>query len=78
MQRAAWTDERLDDMSERMDTGFERIDRDIRDLRSEMRTDIGGLRAEMREEIGGLRTLTWRFGGGILGAVVVSAILHGI
>ena len=34
--REAWTDERLDDLSERMDRGFERVDRDLRDLRSEM------------------------------------------
>ena len=28
-----WTDERLDDLSTRMDAGFERVDRDIRELR---------------------------------------------
>jgi hypothetical protein len=28
-----WTDERLDDLARRMDAGFDRIDRDIRDLR---------------------------------------------
>lgn len=30
--RATWTDERLDDLANRMDDGFERVDRDIRDL----------------------------------------------
>ena len=34
--REAWTDERLDDLAHRMDGGFERVDRDIRDLRLEM------------------------------------------
>lgn len=34
--REAWTDERLDDLTDRMDKNFERVDRDIRDLRSEM------------------------------------------
>jgi thiosulfate reductase cytochrome b subunit len=34
--REAWTDERLDDLAHRMDGGFERVDRDIRDLRAEM------------------------------------------
>lgn len=34
--REKWTDERLDDMNERMAQGFERVDRDIRDLRAEM------------------------------------------
>jgi hypothetical protein len=55
VDRATWTDERLDDLSNRMDAGFERVDRDIRDLRSDMRAEIGGLRGEMRDEIGGLR-----------------------
>lgn len=34
--REAWTDERLDDLSHRVDRGFDRVDRDIRDLRDEM------------------------------------------
>ena len=33
MERTMWTDERLDDLAQRMDAGFERVDRDIRDLR---------------------------------------------
>jgi hypothetical protein len=41
--REAWTDELLDDLSHRMDRGFDRVDLDIRDLRGEMR----GLRDEM-------------------------------
>jgi hypothetical protein len=36
MERVAWTDERLGDLSQRMDAGFKRVDRDIRDLRSEV------------------------------------------
>lgn len=30
--RQAWTDERLDDLSERMDQGFRRVDADLRAL----------------------------------------------
>jgi hypothetical protein len=37
MERTMWTDERLDDLSNRMDAGFERVDRDIRELRTDMR-----------------------------------------
>jgi hypothetical protein len=33
MERTMWTDERLDDLARRMDAGFERVDRDIRELR---------------------------------------------
>jgi hypothetical protein len=52
MERAMWTDERLDDfaahtsrrfddLERRMDAGFDRVDRDIRDLRLVM-FQIGG------------------------------------
>jgi hypothetical protein len=34
MERLAWTDERLDELVRRMDAGFERLDRDVRDLRA--------------------------------------------
>lgn len=37
MDRTTWTDERLDDLASRMDAGFDRVDRDIRGLRTEMR-----------------------------------------
>ena len=32
-----WSDERLDDLSRRMDAGFNRVDNDIRELRTDMR-----------------------------------------
>lgn len=35
--REAWTDERLDDLNRRVESGFNRIDADIRELRAEMR-----------------------------------------
>jgi hypothetical protein len=33
MERTMWTDERLDDLASKVDAGFERVGRDIRDLR---------------------------------------------
>jgi hypothetical protein len=33
--RKSWTDERLDDLAQRMDRGFDRVDCDIRDLKAE-------------------------------------------
>lgn len=62
----ARTDERLDDLANRMDAGFARVDADIRELR-----------AELRMEIGGLRLTLLRVGGGIMiGLVgVIAAIL---
>jgi hypothetical protein len=37
MKRTMWTDERLDDLSKRMDAGFDRVDNDLRELRTEVR-----------------------------------------
>lgn len=65
MERAAWTDERLDDLARRMDAGFARVDADIRELR-----------AELRGEFSVLRTTLLRVGGGIMvGLVGVIATL---
>jgi hypothetical protein len=36
--REKWTDERLDDLSARMTDGFNRIDQELRDIRTELRT----------------------------------------
>ena len=74
MQRLAWTDERLDDLSGRMDLGFDRVDRDIRDLRGEMNAGF----ADLRGEINALRSLMLRVGGGIIASVVAAALLGGI
>ena len=62
MERVAWTDERLDDLSQRMDAGFDRTDRDLRDLR----TGMSSMGTELRAEIGALRAVTIRVGGGII------------
>ena len=45
--RATWTDERLDDLSARVDRGFEMVDRDMRELRMEMKSGDEALRTEM-------------------------------
>jgi hypothetical protein len=74
MERVAWTDERLDDLSGRMDVGFDRVDRDIRDLRGEMNAGF----ADLRGEINALRSLMLRVGGGIMASVVAAALLGGI
>jgi hypothetical protein len=62
VERSAWTDERLDDLANRMDAGFARVDADIRELRMELRSEIGALRGE----VGGLRLTLLRVGGGIM------------
>jgi hypothetical protein len=56
--REAWTDERLDDLSRRVDGGFRDVRAEIgsaRDeLRAELKAEIGSVRAEMH----GLRSET--------------------
>lgn len=54
MVREAWTDERLDDLSTRMDEGF----RELRAETGALRAEMGELRAEVgqvREALGELR-----------------------
>jgi hypothetical protein len=46
--RESWTDKRLDDLNEKVGSGFERIDADIRGLRVETRTEFVALRGEMK------------------------------
>jgi hypothetical protein len=45
--REAWTDERLDDLSARVDHGFDRVDGEIRDLRSEMNARFDAMQRTM-------------------------------
>jgi hypothetical protein len=50
MERTMWTDERLDDLAHRVDAGFDRVDNDIRELRS----DIGSLQSVIMQVGAGL------------------------
>jgi hypothetical protein len=65
MERTMWTDERLDDLARRVDAGFERVDKDIRELRA----DISSLRLVILQVGGGL-------GIGLVG-VIVSILVGG-
>lgn len=72
MQRQTWTDERLDDLSRRMDRGFDRVDRDIRELRAEVGGEFNSIRSDIRE----LRSLIYRFGAGLFATIVVATLLQ--
>jgi hypothetical protein len=43
--REAWTDERIDDLAHRMDVGFDRVDRDLREVRAEMKAGFDAVNA---------------------------------
>jgi hypothetical protein len=48
--REVWTDERLDDLANRMDRGFDEVKGEIRDVKGEvgdLRMEMNGLRSEM-------------------------------
>lgn len=52
----AWTDERLDDLNHRVDSGFSEVSREFQALRLEMRTEFAAVRSEMRAEFGAVRS----------------------
>lgn len=68
--RVAWTDERLDDLANRMDAGFARVEVDICELRAELRFEIGGLRLTLLRVGGG--TMVGLVG--VIAAVLVSPV----
>jgi hypothetical protein len=54
MPREKWTDERLDDLNKKVDDGFARLDRDVKDLGREINARFD---AQNRNLIGGLFVL---------------------
>ena len=66
MERAAWTEERLDDLAEAMRAGFARVDQEIH-------AGFGRVDQDIRE----LRRSIMTFGGGIIIALigVIAAVL---
>jgi hypothetical protein len=66
VMRKSWTDERLDDLSHRVDRGFDRVDADIRGLRAE--TKAGFERVDERFEA--MHRLLLRFCGLMIAALV--------
>jgi len=79
VERTAWTDERLDDLARRMDAGFDRVDADIRELRTEVREQGVQLRTELGGEIAALRVTLLRVGGAMMAGLVgvIAAVLAG-
>jgi hypothetical protein len=53
--RDVWTDERLDDLNHRVDSGFEEVSREFQALRLEMRTEFAAVRSEMATEFAAVR-----------------------
>ena len=80
MERATWTDERLDDLSNRVERGFEQVDRRFEQVDrrfDETNRRIDTLGVELRFELDALRLTILRVGGGMMiGLVgVIAAVL---
>jgi hypothetical protein len=58
--REKWTDERLDDMNARMAEGFQRVDADLRELRS-----------DMNNRFEAMQRLIIQVGGGLFGTMII-------
>lgn len=52
-----WTDGRLDELSNKVDKGFERVEAEVQTLRLEMRTEFTAVRAEMNDLRGDMNDL---------------------
>lgn len=58
--REKWTDERLDDMNVRMAEGFQHVDADLRELRS-----------DMNNRFEAMQRLIIQVGGGLFGTMII-------
>jgi hypothetical protein len=72
--RATWTDERLDDLSRRVDDGFNRVDQDLRQLHTEMNARFDAVEARLGARIDGLQRSMLQVGGGIVAAVLATVV----
>jgi hypothetical protein len=80
VDRTAWTDQRLDDLANRVSGGFEQVDRRFEQVDrrfDETNRRIDGLGAELRAEIDSLRMTILRVGGGMMVGLVgvIAAVL---
>jgi hypothetical protein len=71
MQRATWTDERLDDLNRRVDSGFDRVDArfaqvdaEFRALRTEMNARFEAAQTRTDAQFASLHRLILQVGGG--------------
>jgi hypothetical protein len=65
--RATWTDERLDDLARRVESGFTRLDGDIRDLRTEVNARFG----EVNARFDALQRTMLQIGAGMIVTMIV-------
>lgn len=74
MAREAWTDDRLDDLNKKVDSGFVEMRTEFRAIRAEMQSEFQAVRGEIqgvRDEVAAMNRnliqLTW----GLIGMMLV-------
>lgn len=65
--REKWTDERLDDLNDRMVEGFERLDKDMR----EVRLELARINGKMNGRFEATHRLIIQVGAGLFGTTVI-------
>ena len=77
MAREKWTDERLDDLAERVDRGFAEVKGEVRDLRAEMNQRFDSLTGETNSRFDAMQR-TMVIGFASIVASVVGAVVAGL
>jgi hypothetical protein len=67
MARETWTDERLDDLNQKVDSGFNEMRTEFRAMRAEVNGEFQGVRGEIAQLNRHLMQLTW----GLIGTMLV-------
>jgi hypothetical protein len=72
--REKWTDERLDDLNEKVDKGFEKTEKALAETKAEMREGFANVHADIRALNGRFDALNRNL---LIGAVAIIAALIG-
>ncbi|HVY79154.1 MAG TPA: hypothetical protein VG898_11665 [Solirubrobacterales bacterium] len=70
--REKWTDERLDDLNDRVSEGFNRIDGELRVLRGEMNSRFESMEERFDARFDALHKLLLRAAGGAIAVLVTT------
>ncbi len=71
--RESWSDERLDDLNRRVENGFNRVDADLRELRSEMNSRFDAMQNRFDARFDALQRTLLQLGG-VLVATLIGVI----
>jgi hypothetical protein len=73
-ERPSWSDERLDDLSKRMDEGFHRNDVEHQEFRREMKAGFDLMNAGFNARFDKLQQTLIVIGAGLIGTLIAAVI----